>query len=83
MKAPRLSLATSKLSPNALLHCRPSSRNEPWRRGSAAGTIRERFKRSGWQKSLPSTQFVPSPTAQSEAARSVLGGTKMATQRLE
>lgn len=72
-----------QMSPNALLHRRLSSRNKPWRRESPAGTIRGRFKRSRWLRCSPSTRFVPSPTAQSEAARSVLGGTKMATQLLE
>ena len=42
----------------------------------------QRFRRFWWLKYSPSTRFLPSPTAQSEAGLSVLGGTKMATQRL-
>lgn len=42
----------------------------------------EGFRRFWWLKYSPSTRFLPSPTAQSEAGLSVLGGTKMATQRL-
>lgn len=41
------------------------------------------FKWLGWLKYSPSTRFLPSPTAQSETALSGLGGTKMATERLE
>lgn len=52
-------------------------KNKPWRRYFLVG-----FKRFERLKYSPSTRFLPSPTAQSEAGLSVLGGTKMATQRL-
>lgn len=46
------------------------------------GCLLGRFGRFRRLKYSPSTRFLPSPTARSEAAPSVLGGTKMATQRL-
>lgn len=58
------------------------SRNDPWRRVSPVGCFSEGFKRFWWCKYSPWTRFLPSPAARRGAALSVLGGTKMATQRL-
>lgn len=72
----------NKKSPRAFFPLSNSVQKQAMASSVTCRCFSEGFKRFWWLKYSPSTRFLPSPTAQSEAGLSVLGGTKMATQRL-